>query len=165
MTQRVRNGQNGRPSNLVPEDLFRLLLHLEIQKAVRLQYCVSVICLTPDLPGSAVDPAVPTRIAEATLRQLRGTDVATILSIGPSVGLLLIDADTRTLRQILDRAADAARVAAAQLGSPEVTAVSLSAGASCYPETATSGRDVLRQATDLMARAKAEGGNRFYLPS
>jgi hypothetical protein len=165
MSEQEGNGHgNGQHSNLVGEDLFKLLLHLEIQKAVRLQYCVSVICLTPDLPVQAVSEGLPAQIAESTVRQLRGTDVATIFSSGRSVGLMLIDADTRTLRQILDRATDAARVAVAQ-AVPGDQSVSLSAGASCYPETASSGRDLLRQAADLMARARAEGGNRLYLPT
>ena len=168
-----RNRMNGQYSNLVAEDLFKLLLHLEIQKAVRLQYCVSVICLTPDLPdlpNQTIDPGLPRQIAESAVRQLRGTDVATIFSSGGSVGLMLIDADTRTLGQILDRATDAARVtmgqAVARQDQPrQDQPISLSAGASCYPETATSGRDLLRQATELMGRARAEGGNRLYLPS
>ena len=159
-----RNGPNGSSSNLIAEDLFKLLLHLEIQKAVRLQYCVSVICLTPDLPSQTMDPAIPRRIAESAVRQLRGTDVATIFSSGGSVGLMLIDADTRTLGQILDRATDAARMAVAQVAAQPDQPVSLSAGASCYPETASSGRDLLHQATELMVRARAEGGNRLYLP-
>jgi GGDEF domain-containing protein len=158
-----RNGSNGDYSHLVAEDLFRLLLHLEIQKAVRLQYCVSVICLTPDVPAG-ISPNLQQQIAESTVRQLRGTDVATIFGSGGSVGLMLIDADTRTLRQILDRATDAARVAVAQAVAGQEQPVSLSAGASCYPETASSGRDLLRQARDLMTQARAEGGNRLYLP-
>jgi len=167
MSTQALNNRNGnrQDSNLIAEDLFKLLLHLEIQKAVRLQYCVSVVCLTPDLPSQTMDPALPRQIAESTVRQLRRTDVATVFSSGESIGLMLIDADTRTLSQILDRATDAARVAAAQAVAQPDQPVSLSAGASCYPETASSGRDLLRQATDLMARARAEGGNRLYLPS
>lgn len=160
-----RNGSNGDYSHLIAEDLFKLLLHLEVQKAVRLQYCVSVICLTADVPAQGVPPTLPQQIAESTVRQLRGTDVATIFSSGGSVGLMLIDADTRTLRQILERATDAARVAVAQTVAGQQQPVSLSAGASCYPETATSGRDLLRQARDLMAQARADGGNRLYLPT
>jgi GGDEF domain-containing protein len=158
-------GTNGQYSNVIPEDLFRLLLHLEIQKAVRLQYCVSVICLAPDVPAQSASPTLPAQIAESAVRQLRGTDVATIFSAGGSVGLMLIDADTRTLGQILDRATDAARVAVSQAVSGQDQPLSLSAGASCYPEKATSGRDLLRQAADLLAQARAEGGNRLYLPT
>ena len=159
-TRNGPNGSTGSYSNLITEDLFKRLLHLEIQKAVRLQYCVSVICFTADVPAEAASAELSHQIAEAALRQLRRTDVATIRSPGSSVALLLIDADTRALHEILDRASDTARGAATQA----VERLSLSAGASCYPETATSGPELLRQATDLMARARAEGGNRLYLP-
>ena len=155
--------ENGHYSNLVEEDLFRLLLHLELQKAVRLQYCVSVVCLAPDLPRGTVDGALAKKIAETAVRHLRGTDVATAFAAGPTIGLLLIDADTRTLPQILERAREGAQ-AAVQAHAATEQPVSLSAGGSCYPETATTGRDLMRQATDLMTRAQAEGGDRFYLP-
>jgi hypothetical protein len=153
---------NGHSGNLIDETLFRILLRLETQKAARLQYCVSVVCLMPDLPSDHFDPSLPRKIAETAIRHLRGTDVATTLSES-SVALLLIDADTQTLRQIIDRAAGAFGVTAEGVAAPGQR-VSLSAGASCYPETATSGRDLLRQARDLMARARAEGGDRLYLP-
>ena len=39
----------GGASNVVPEELFRYLLDLEVEKAARLRYCVSVLCLSPDL--------------------------------------------------------------------------------------------------------------------
>jgi hypothetical protein len=155
---------NGSYSNVVEEDLFKLLLHLELQKAVRLQYCVSVVCLSPDVPQSTLDPSLARKIAETAVRHLRGTDVATTFTTGPSVGLLLIDADTRTLPQILERAREGAQAAIQAQGGPDQP-VSLSAGAGCYPETATTGRDLLRQATDLMVRARTEGGDRFYLPT
>lgn len=160
--ERGPNGQNGHFSNFVDEKLFKLLLHLEVQKAVRLQYCVSVVCFTPDL--QTVDPGLAERIAESAVRHLRGTDVATTLSQS-SIGLLLIDANLRALPPILSRATAAAAQAAAQTLAARQGPVSLSAGASSYPETATSGRDLLRQASDLMSRARAEGGDRLYLPS
>ncbi len=159
--ERGPNGQNGHFSNFVDEKLFRILLHLEVQKAVRLQYCVSVVCFTPDL--QTVDPELAERIAESAVRHLRGTDVATTLSQS-SIGLLLIDANLQALQPILNRATEAAQVAAQALTAQQ-RPVSLSAGASSYPETATSGRDLLRQASDLMSRARAEGGDRLYLPS
>jgi hypothetical protein len=43
--------------------------------------------------------------------------------------------------------------------------VAWSAGGSCYPRTATRAEDMLRQAVDLMGRAKVEGGNRLYVAS
>src|SRR4029450_9841067 len=46
-----------------------------------------------------------------------------------------------------------------------VEPIAWSAGGSCCPRTAARANDMLRQAVDLLARAKAEGGNRLYVPS
>ncbi|MGH7321031.1 MAG: hypothetical protein ACRELA_15580 [Candidatus Rokuibacteriota bacterium] len=141
----------------IDEQVFRFLLDLELEKALRLQYCVAVVCFKPDLPRDEVDSQFSRRIAEAAVRQLRGTDVATTLPQS-TVGLLLIDADSRAVRHILDRT-----VEAVQTQAKPGERLSLSAGASCYPETVSSGKDLLGLATDLMVRARAEGGDRLYL--
>jgi len=41
----------------IPERLFRYLLDLEIEKANRLRYCVSLVCLTPDVDAVVPCPA------------------------------------------------------------------------------------------------------------
>jgi len=149
--------------NLVEETLFRFLLDLEVQKAMRLQYCLSVVCMMPDVPPGEVDPAFTQQSAQMAIRKLRVTDTATTLS-PPSIGLLLIDAETRTLPRIHERLKEELKVHPLAVGGREWH-LTWSAGGGCYPQTATSGRDLLRQAIDLMHRAKGEGGNRLYLPS
>lgn len=146
--------------NYVDEGLFRLLLEFEVQKAIRLRYSVSVVCLMPDFAAGTGDAALIQQIAQTTLRVIRATDVAAALSVDSTrcLGLLLIDAETRTLSQILNRVTQPQVL-------PEEGRLSWSAGGSCYPQTVTSGRELLHQATDLMIRARAEGGNRLYLPS
>ena len=71
--------------------------------------------------------------------------------------LLLVDAPTNSLQAILGRLSSETGLSETQTG--------WSAGASCYPATAQRTNDLLQQATDLMARAAADGGNRLYLPS
>ena len=149
--------------NFVEENLFRRLLDFEVPKAMRLQYCISVVCMTPDLRPDEVDPPFAKRMAEIAIRQLRSTDVVTALSQS-SIGFLLIDAETQTLPRIHKRVIEELEAHPLIVGRGEWR-LTWSAGGSCYPQTATSGRDLLRQATDLMARAKGEGGDRLYLPS
>lgn len=152
----------GQIQNYVDEDLFRFILDLELQKALRLQYYVSVVCFTPDpVPGNA-DASLLRHMAQRTLRLLRATDVATTFSDTTNcIGLLLVDAEARSLPGIVSRVRE---LPAGPEGDREER-LSWSAGGSCYPQTVTSARDLLAQATDLMARAKAEGGNRVCLPS
>lgn len=141
--------------NVVDRDLFTFILHHEIHKATRLQYCVSLVCLTPDLPRPAVKQPVLQRLARLSGRELRATDL--VASVFPaSVALLLINADSRALPTILERLRERVE---------PVARVPLRAGGGCYPETATTGTQLLQQAIELMARAKTDRASQLYLPS
>ena len=101
-------------------------------------------------------------MARVATSQLRATDLGSALPPA-SVTLLLIDAELRNLQGILERlraALEPLSLPALPKGQP----LTLSAGGGCYPQTATTGSELLQQALDLMSRAKAEGGNRLYLP-
>jgi GGDEF domain-containing protein len=146
----------------LPERLFRYLLDLEIEKANRLRYCLSLVCLTPDLEGSQVGADLTRAIARIALRQLRGTDLATTLS-RETVALLLVDTDPTMLTRILDRTANAQLPEGRRFVRGRQI-VSVSVGASCYPLTAPDRATLLREANDLMHRARREGGDRLILP-
>lgn len=149
--------------NYVEDNVFRFLVNLEVQKAIRLQYCISIVCLAPDLTAGTTDPSQLRHIAQAALRSLRATDVATTVSVDSTrcVALLLIDAEPRSLRPIVNRVT----AVRAPVERAEEERLSWSAGGGSYPQTVTGGEELLRQALDLMTRANADGGNRFYLPS
>ena len=150
------------PQNFVDERIFAFLLHHEVQKATRLQYPLSILCLTPDLPPGETTSALTNQLARGAARHVRASDVASILPPG-SIALLLADAEARNLTGILPRLQEALDlVSLAERGTER--RFTLSAGGGCYPQTATNANELLRQAVELMARAKAEGGNRLYLP-
>ena len=139
---------------LVDELLFRLLVDFEIQKAQRLRYSVSIVCfaIEPAAAGNGEASPPSPSLAESVTRFLRGTDAVAAWAQG-WLSLLLVDAKTTHLPSILERL------------TARLEAVAWSAGGSCYPRTATRAEDILRQAVDLMGRAKAEGGNRLYVAS
>ena len=143
------------PQNLVDQKLFTFFLTQEIHKATRLQYPLCVLCLAPDLSRREITSTLIDRLARVSITQLRATDLVARLDTS-GVALLLIDAKTRNLTAIL------ARVKGDLEAVPGLT---LSGGGGCYPQTATSGSELFEQAVNLMTRAKADGGNRFYLPS
>jgi hypothetical protein len=147
---------------LLPHSLFRYLLDLEIDKANRLRYCVSLVCLTPDVETPESDPGLARAIAQMALRQLRSTDVATTLP-RDVIALLLIDTDPRVLDRVLDRAANA-RVLEGRRFVRGRQVVSVSAGASCYPLSTSDRTGLLREASQLMHRARRDGGDRLILP-
>jgi len=151
------------PQNFVDERLFAFLLHHEIHKATRLRYCLSILCLTPDLPPGEATLSLTNQLAKAAIGHVRATDVVSILP--PScITLLLIDAETRNLREILQRLRETLEPLSLALGGND-RRFTLSVGGGCYPQTATNGNELLLQGLELMSRAKAEGGNRLYLAS
>lgn len=152
-----------KPQNFVEENLFRFLLDLEVQKALRLQYPISVVCMAPDLRPGEVDQSFTNRVAEMALRRIRATDVVTTLPQS-SIGLLLIDAETWALSRIHQRVKEELEAHPLIVRGREVH-VTWSAGGGCYPQTATSGSYLLHQAVDLMVRARGEGGDRLFLPA
>lgn len=147
----------------LPERLFHYLLDLEIQRANRLRYCLSLVCLKPDLDVPQGSADLTRAIARIALRHLRSTDLATTLS-RETVALLLVDTEPAMLAKILDRTANAQLPEGRRFVRGRQI-VSVSVGASCYPLTASDRTALLREANDLMHRAQREGGDRLILPS
>jgi GGDEF domain-containing protein len=131
-------------AQLVDEELFRLLLDLEVQKAQRLRYVVSVVYIDVESHVRALETA------NVLAGRLRATDAVTIAG-DSAVALLLVDADASNLLGIVRR-----------LQSTWLHSVAWSAGAACYPETATSADELIAQASDMMIRARGDGGRRLY---
>ena len=143
------------PPRVVEQDAFTLFVDWEVKKASRLAYCVSVVSMAVDPLDRGLHGSL-TALAELMAARVRATDLVAV--IPPRfLALLLVDAPTASLQAILGRLSSETGLADTQTG--------WSAGASCYPATAQRTNDLLQQATDLMTRAAADGGNRLYLPS
>lgn len=139
---------------IVDQEAFTQRLDLELHKAIRLGYCVSIVFMMTE-PEAAGRYGSFRGLAEILAGHTRATDLVAI--IPPRfLGLLLVDAPRSSLQQIVDRLSTRAGL--------DETLTPWSAGASTYPETGQRVEDLLRQATELMARADADGGNRLYLP-
>jgi len=137
---------------LVDEVLFQLLIDFEIQKAQRLRYSISLVCFALEASTRGNGQTSANSLAENVTRHLRGTDAVASWSQG-WLSLLLIDTETTHLPSILDRLTN------------RLDTAGWSAGGTSYPRTATRSEDMLRQAVDLMTKAREEGGNRLYVAS
>lgn len=142
-------------TRIVDHALFRFLLELEVAKARRLRYCVSVVSLCPDV-ASATKPDWRTVAAARIIQHVRATDVVALVP-EDSLTLIVVDADTRALRSIVNRIVDRAH------GVCQEGETTWSAGAACYPITVTDAAKVMPQAVELMTLAQGDGGNRLYL--
>lgn len=139
-------------ARVVDDLLFRFLVDFEIQKARRLRYFVSLVCLAIDVAPTETRRLPLPSLVEIVTRHTRGTD-AVARWAGASLALLLVDAEATHLPSILRRL------------TAHLETIAWSAGGSCYPKTATRPDDMLRQAADSLVRAKAGGGNRLYVAS
>jgi hypothetical protein len=150
------------PQNLIESQFFQQLLHLETQKALRLRYSISVLCVSVSEIPQRHDPSLTRYVAKTMIRRLRATDIATVLS--PSaVGILLIDTKIESVRQVFDRATESFREYPVSLETRE-SRVMLQAGAVSFPGTATKASDLLRQAIAFMGRASGEETISLHLP-
>src|SRR5438067_6828252 len=87
-------------ARVVDDLLFRFLVDLEVQKAQRLRYCVSLVCLAAEVaPPEAPESSLPS-LAEMVTSSVRATDVVAPWDPA-SLALLLVDAETTHLSSIL----------------------------------------------------------------
>jgi hypothetical protein len=154
-----RSEAKNRVRDVVRAPVFRLLLGLEAHKALRLQYCFSVVWLTFEAEAAEPDALsrVAARCALLALRRLRGTDVITVFA--PStLGILLVDADASAVPQIFERLTESW-----SLTGP-VGRLSWNAGVACYPRDGDRCDLLLAEAQRRMSWARSEGGNRVCVP-
>jgi len=149
----MSEGSGARPSSggafVVDYPFFRLLVDMEIQKAQRLRYPISLVALEMEGASSETSSDSLVRIIAPSVR---ATDAVASRN-AVSVVLLLIDAAVESLATILGRL------------TPGLDTATWSAGGASYPETASTADQLLDQATGLLAEAKRNGGRRLHLPA
>ena len=139
---------------LIDEALFRFMVELEVHKAQRLRYSVSLVYFSIERAATVTGNGEEshTAMAQTIARHLRSTDAVALWTQG-WLALLLVDAEANHLSSIVER-----------LTARFETAF-WSAGGSCYPRTAARAEEMLRQAVEMLTRARNEGGNRLYVAS
>lgn len=134
---------------VVDYPFFKLLVDMEIRKAKRLRYPISLVAMEME--------AAPTETSSGSLVRIIASSVRATDAVAPqnavSVVLLLIDAAVESLTTILGRL------------TTGLEAAPWFAGGASYPETASTADQLLDQATELMAEAKRNGGRRLHLPA
>jgi len=132
------------------DDVFRLLIDMEIQKAQRLRYLFSVICVHVEAETATPDVGVAARMLASTIRST----------------------DAVTARERVDRRPAPHRRRRVQPahdpstpGSGSVGGGALERRRGLLPATAASAEALLSQAAAMMARARQDGGRRFYIPT
>jgi hypothetical protein len=128
---------------VVEEHLFRLVVELELRKALRIQYAFSVLTIVRQLPqGMTVSPGAVdvSSIVGPTSRVIRAADLIGLVPTSPAVRILLVGAYIDEVDLVIQRIR-------AEI-PPEVP---LRFGVSCFPATDTT-------AAGLLGRADFEAG-------
>ncbi len=106
---------------------------MEIQKAQRLRYCVSIACIAADRRTPEEEEPAVAVLAERVTPLIRSTDIVTCWDPA-CLALMLIDADVASLPSIVDRL------------TTRLEMYLWSAGGASYPKTATRADDLFHQA-------------------
>jgi hypothetical protein len=145
---------------LVDEETFTLVVELEVRQAIRLQYYVCLLVLQADTEERRPDVDWTTLhrlVAEAIRDYIRNTDLVSVRTTPPHVRVLLVSPSLENLPDIIGR------IMGAVNGRPfdvdgDAVHVTLSMGGACFPTTARSRAELVRQAQSLSAEARAEAG-------
>jgi len=139
----LRPGDHG--ARVIDRGAFKMILELEVKKAQRLRYFVSVVCLRVEPSETGAE-----RVTRVLARNIRETDCVTPTD-DRSLLMLLVDAEPDNLPVIVERV----------MGALDVRA--WSAGGASYPNTALTTDALLTQAVELQTRAEKHGGDRIYV--
>jgi hypothetical protein len=148
MTAHSGSFQADNGARSVDAALFRQLVDIELRKAQRLGYCISVICVSAKVLSTELYPSG--LFLDHFRRQLRATDA--IAHWPPaSLALLLVHADSEDIPAVMRRI------------TAQLIDGSWGAGAVSYPRRNWGVDEMLRRAAHLMERALCEQGDPLYL--
>jgi hypothetical protein len=148
----------------VDPDTFSLVVELELRRAIRLQYYVSLLALQVDVEQSAElrdRAALHREVAEIIRDQIRSTDVVSVMSSSHFLTVLLVSTYLDNLPAIIDRIATAANMQAGD-AKGSTSRMTLSIGGACFPTTARERTELVRQAESLSTEARAEPSTSGY---
>ena len=155
-------------TRVLRKQLFDFLFDLEVKKAIRYQYFITVLFLQLDWGDDegAVELPQPPRdeplrvVAELLRDELRSTDV-----IGRQAedrfSILLHHADDANTVRIGERLRR--RVADYVFAQGLEGRRTVSIGGACFPTNGNYADDLLSEADRMLQRAKQEGGNKVYV--
>jgi hypothetical protein len=146
---------------LVDEETFTLVVELEVRQAIRLQYYVCLLVLQADTEERRPDidwTRLHRLVAEAIRDYIRNTDLVSVRSSPPHVRVLLVSPSLENLPDIIGRIMGAVNGRSFEIDGSGAVHVTLSMGGACFPTTARSRAELVRQAQSLSAEARAEAG-------
>jgi diguanylate cyclase (GGDEF)-like protein len=155
-------------TQVLRKPIFDYLFELEVKKAVRYQYFLTVLFLEVDgnqgdgaasAQGASVDGQHDV-VAELLRDELRATDVIGRLS-EERFSILLHHADDANTQRIGERLRR--RIADYVFAQGQEGRRTVSIGGACFPTSGNYPEDLLSEAHRMLQRAQQDGGNKVYL--
>jgi hypothetical protein len=133
---------------VVDEDSFILVTELEVRKAIRLQYPVSMLAIYPDVPDGEGVPE-PCRLGEQLAgvisRLVRSTDLIGLSASSANLHALLVDVPSEDLPVVIQRISEEVSRHRFRF-EDDRKAVTVRVGSACFPTTAVSSHGLLAEA-------------------
>jgi hypothetical protein len=150
---------------VLDHETFALIAELEVRKAVRLQYFVSLLAIHPDVDGGPPPEDLDQQLAQVVRSEVRGTDVIGLQGTS-GLHILLTNAPLDDLAAIIERITRAVNRHVFKVQDQRLP-VTLSTGGSCFPTTARGRDDLFGQVHMLAAEAREQrtGRSRYRLAS
>jgi hypothetical protein len=152
-----------RRAPVVDDDTFALITELEIRKAVRLQYYVSLLGVKADLEDNDGVPAprsVNQQLAEMISLEVRSTDVICVTAAAPYLRILLVNAHLYNLPVVIQRIIRTVSRHVFEVND-RLREVALSMGGACFPSTARGRNDLFTQVSALVTEAQQDRAERY----
>ncbi len=149
-------------ARIVDEQTFALVAELEMRKAMRLQYYVSLLARAPAAAARppALAAALAGEVARAIRPELRATDLIGLEPTSPCLYVLLVSAALPALPVVIDRLGVEVARHRFSLGRGDER-VRLAIGGACFPSTARDERDLFSQAATLLGEAREDEGEGY----
>jgi hypothetical protein len=152
-----------RRAPVIDDDTFALIAELEVRKAVRLQYYVSLLGIRADLEDDEGGPAprsVNQQLAEMISLEVRSTDVICVTPALPCLRILLVNAHLYNLPVVIQRIIRTVSRHVFEIDD-RLREVALSMGGACFPSTARGRNDLFTQVSALVAEAQRDKTERY----
>lgn len=158
---------SGSGAALVDEATFAFVTDLEVKKAVRLQYYVSLLATHADAEdGKPIETplVVSRRLALLISATIRSTDLVAVVATGPDVHALLVGTPLGSIPAVVERITRATDSNVFDIDGRRGF-IGLSLGGACFPTTARNGDDLVRQAGAATTNAQRDrtGRHRYRL--
>ncbi len=143
-----------RQARIVDEATFTLITDLEVHKAVRLEYFVSLLGIDIEVHSDRLRASVGEHLAEIISGHVRATDTISFVGAEPRLFVLFVGANIANMPLIIERLRQFLTLHAPEISDQRN--VGLAIGASCFPSPARDREELFSHVDRLIEEARTD---------